>query len=69
MLPIPAHPQSVVEIALRPEGLQGMRTRPRVPNVRASAIARSVTSRSSAKYTRLARRNSGSHAGCQPPVS
>jgi hypothetical protein len=28
----------------------------------------SVASRLSATYTRPARRNSGSHAGCQPPV-
>ena len=51
-----------------PSSSGGMRTRPRVPNVRASAIARSVASRSSATYTRLVLRNSGSHAGCQPPV-
>jgi len=51
-----------------PRSSGGMRTRLRAPNVRASAMARSVASRSSATYTRPARRNSGSHAGCQPPV-
>ena len=61
------HP--VVKIALRPEIFRWMRTRPRLPNIRASAIARSVASWSSATYTRPARRNSGSHDGYQPPVS
>jgi hypothetical protein len=45
-----------------------MSTRPRDPNVRARTMPRSVASRSSATYTLPARRNSGSHAGCQPPV-
>jgi hypothetical protein len=38
----------------------GMRTRPRVPNVRASAMARSVASRSRGTYSQLAPRNGGS---------
>jgi hypothetical protein len=61
-------PYPVVEIPFGPSTSGGMRTRPRIPNVRASATARSVASRSSATYTRSARRNNGNHATCQPPV-
>jgi hypothetical protein len=59
-----SHPQPIIEIALRPEVLRPNEDGPRIPNVRARAMARSVTSRSRATYTWPARRNSGSHAAC-----
>ena len=51
-----------------PRSSGGISTRPRVPNVRASATAGSVASQSRAAYTRPTRRNRGSHAGYQPPL-
>jgi len=66
--PFPPTRSQLLRSPFGPRSSGGISARPRVPNVRASALARSVASRSRATYARPARRNNGSHAACQPPV-